>query len=206
MRAAGGGRGAHGTTSRPGSGCGCAGQLTLMATMGLMTGIAYTLLGLPSGRCCSAHRRDHRGDPDHRTAARRHPGRAGRGNGVAGTCAHRGRHLCRPAVRRGQRPGPDHHAQRSRYLTAADPRQPADRGCRGRLHRRVPGACPSRRRSRSCSSGCRRAKSPWPRTRAPSSQKRTTKTTTGGSRRQACPGARTPAPTDLRSWRLDSAP
>jgi predicted PurR-regulated permease PerM len=48
------------------------GQLTLMATMGVMTGIAYSLLGVRE-RSAGAHRRDHRGDPDHRTAARRIP-------------------------------------------------------------------------------------------------------------------------------------
>ncbi len=90
------------------------GQLILMGTMGVATGIAYTLLGLPGALLLGADRGPRRSDPDHRPAARGDPGGPRRGDRVTRAGAHRRRRLHRHPARRGQRPRPDGHAQHDR--------------------------------------------------------------------------------------------
>ena len=144
------------------------GQLILMGTMGVATGIAYTLLGLPGALLLGADRGHRRSDPDHRPAARGHPGGPRRGDRVTRAGGHRCRRLHRHPARRRQRPRPDGHAQHDRAVAVAGPPEPARRRGGRRPRRRASWRSPSSRRSRSCWPGCRRARRPSPRTRPPS--------------------------------------
>ncbi len=101
------------------------GQLILMGAIGLGTGVAYTLLGVPGALLLGSSRQSPRRSrssgpllgaiPAILVAATISPELAFI---VAG-------HLRRPAARRGQRPRPDGHAQRDRDLAVPHARQPA---------------------------------------------------------------------------------
>ena len=167
------------------------------------TGIAYTLLGLPGALLLGPHRRAHRGHPDRRAAARRHPGRARRGHRVARAGRRRRRRLRRPAVPRGQRPRADRDAQHGRHLAAARARQPAHRRGGRRLRRGLPGGARSRPPSRSSCPACRPARPRSPRTRRPSRRptRRRPRTTP-----RRCPTRRAPARTERQGRHAPVAP
>ncbi len=114
------------------------GQLSLMGAMGLATGIAYTVLGLPGALLLGMIAALTEAIPIVGPLLGAIPAILV-ATTVSPQLARRGhRRVRRPPAARGKRPGAGRHAQHDRHLTAARPAQPACRRRGRRTGRRVP--------------------------------------------------------------------